>query len=208
MRKGLILMSLVAVSLFLYQAFITPAVAIEKKAIEKKKDYYVSEIKISGDVVRPATLTLEDLRKMRQITLRSVPKMARYKGYLGMYDYIGVPLKDVIETAGLVGGLYKRARFFVVVRAPDGFRATFSWGEIFNRHDGEQIIIALKSRQVRNARNELVDEQGFQDLKPRWGGAFRMVVPNDSQYSDERSVKWVWEIKICDSDIVFSKKTH
>lgn len=173
---------------------------------KEKKDYYVSEIKISGDVVRSTTLTLEDLRKMRQTTLNSVPKLVRYRGYLGIYDYIGVPLRNVIERAGLAGSKYKQAKHFFVLRAPDGFLTVLSWGEVFNRHDGEQIIIALKSRQVRNAKNELIDDLKFHDLKPRWGGAFRMVIPNDSMYSDERSLKWVSEIYIGNGEIFFNRE--
>ncbi len=173
---------------------------------KEKKDYYVSEIKISGDVVQSTTLTLEDLKKMRQTTLRSVPQMVRLRGYLGIYDYIGVPLKNVIERAGLAGSKYKRAKYFFVLKAPDGFISTFSWGELFNRHDGEQTIIALKSRQVRNAKNEIVNNIEFHDLEPSWGGAFRMVVPNDTIYSDERSVKWVSEIYIENGEIFFNRE--
>ncbi len=196
MNKKWILIGLAAISLL----FGTLSIA------EEKNDYYVSEIKISGDVVRSTTLTIENLRKMRQTTLRSVRKMVRSRGYLGIYDYIGVPLKNVIERAGFAGSKYEQSKHFFVLKAPDGYISAFSWGELFNRYDGEQTIIALKSRKIRNAKNEIVNDREFHDLKPLWGGAFRMVVPNDSIYSDERSLKWVSEIYIGNGEIFFNRE--
>lgn len=162
-------------------------------------------IHVGGCVARPQALTRELLGGFPQLTLHTVSKIASYRGFLGIFDYQGVPLQVIIEQAGLVYDLHRQQRLFVVVHGADGFYATFSWGELFNRQGGAQVIVALRSRLVRDEHNLLVQEDEFRTLRPSWGGAFRLVVPGDDKYPDMRSIKWIRQILVCDGAMAFNQ---
>lgn len=56
----------------------------------------------------------------------------------------GVLLRDVLLRAGFGTGNDRGARTGVVVAvATDGYRAVFSWGELFNAESGEQVLVVL-----------------------------------------------------------------
>lgn len=57
-------------------------------------------------------------------------------------SYGGVLLRDLLQRAGIGGPDDRGARFatFETV-ATDGYRAYFSWGELFNTALGEQVIV-------------------------------------------------------------------
>jgi hypothetical protein len=56
--------------------------------------------------------------------------------------YGGVLLRDVLKKAGVDEGRDRRTRLGVVEAiATDGYRASFSWGELFNSPAGEQILV-------------------------------------------------------------------
>lgn len=56
--------------------------------------------------------------------------------------YSGVLLRDLLLKAGFGGPAERGARNGLVETvATDGYRATFSWGEIFNSGLGEQLIV-------------------------------------------------------------------
>ena len=57
--------------------------------------------------------------------------------------YSGVLLRDVLLHAGFGKPEDRGARFSVAVEtvATDGYRAYFSWGELFNSAAGEQVLV-------------------------------------------------------------------
>ena len=56
--------------------------------------------------------------------------------------YGGVLLRDVLLKAGFGGPNDRGARTGVVETvATDGYRAVFSWGELFNAGSGEQVLV-------------------------------------------------------------------
>ncbi|QGZ65220.1 molybdopterin-dependent oxidoreductase [Paraburkholderia acidisoli] len=104
-------------------------------------------LRLAGSLLRPATLTLDALR--------------RYPGTLGApFDlrcyttgrfirtvppYRGVRLTALLEEAGLrcdEPGDFKRMVFFAV--GHDGYFVTFSWHELFNTPVGEQVLVAYE----------------------------------------------------------------
>ena len=165
-----------------------------------------SAIHVGGCVARPHEITRELLEGFPQLTLHTVAKIASYRGFLGIFDYQGVPLQAILEQAGFVHDLHRQQRLFIVTHGADGFYATFSWGELFNRQGGAQVIVALRSRRVRDEHNRVVQETEFRELQPSWGGAFRLVVPGDDKYPDMRSIKWVQQILVCDGAVAFDRR--
>jgi len=60
------------------------------------------------------------------------------RGYHGLKRFGGVPLKDVLTAAKAPEG----TDVIILVGAPDGYRASFSYGELFLRPEGERILVA------------------------------------------------------------------
>lgn len=57
-------------------------------------------------------------------------------------SYGGVLLRDALQRAGFDGPTDRAARGAIVVAvADDGYRAFFSWGELFNSPLGEQVLV-------------------------------------------------------------------
>jgi hypothetical protein len=56
--------------------------------------------------------------------------------------YEGALLRDVLAAAGWDAGTERGLRTSIVEAvASDGYRAIFSWGEVFNHPGGEQILV-------------------------------------------------------------------
>jgi len=159
---------------FLATAIITPAYPGEK--------YYSKKIRVTGDNAKTVTLTIKDLEAMGQVFLRNV------KTYTGVYDYVGIPLRDVIRKAGFPRRFHHWGRFVFNIRGLDGNFAVFSCGEIFNRRDGAKTVIVFRRRSAGS-------QDPFQYLKPRLGGMFCLLSPDD-QIVDRRTIKWVSDIII------------
>jgi hypothetical protein len=96
------------------------------------------------------------------------------RGYHGLYKFDGVPLKDILIKAGSAEGI----NLAVLVSAPDGYRALFSYGELFLRPDGDRILVADMKNKIR------LDEDG----------KFIVIPPDD--LAADRDVKAVEKIEV------------
>lgn len=92
-------------------------------------------ITVTGPVATPKTLESLDSFSRRTIVLKLV---GQHRGYLGVREYSGSPLKEILEQAGV-----KRdpASAFLIT-AKDGYRCLVSYGELFLSSYGERIIVA------------------------------------------------------------------
>lgn len=80
----------------------------------------------------------------------------------------GVLLKDALGAAGLFGANDRGGRWLLVEAvATDGYRAFFSWGELFNHPAGEQVIVitAADGRPLDTAAGPLA-LRALADLRP------------------------------------------
>lgn len=134
-----------------------------------------SEFQVTGLVAKELKLS----------SLKDYPSMAMWKkvvglhmGYHGLHLYKGVSLAKVLETAGVGDELTKA----VMISAPDGYRALFSFGELFQSFKGRRIMLA-----------ESVDGK---PLKGQRGGKYRIIVPEE--LVDDRDVLAVDRIEIID----------
>jgi hypothetical protein len=96
------------------------------------------------------------------------------RGYHGLKTFGGVPLKDILSKAGVPQGV----DVVILASAPDGYRALFSYGELFLRPEGERILIADTLSAVR------LDENG----------RFILIPPDD--LAADRDVKAVEKIEV------------
>lgn len=107
----------------------------------------VGTLRLSGSLLRPATLTLDALRQYPS-TLGAPFDLRCYttgRFIRAVQPYRGVRLTALLEEAGLrcdEHGDFKRMVFLAV--GQDGYVVTFSWHELFNTPVGEQVLVAYE----------------------------------------------------------------
>lgn len=84
-----------------------------------------AQVRISGDVAAPVTLTAADLSRMPRVTLA-----ATSHGQTGTYE--GVSMRDILTRAGVPAGEAVRGPHVattVIVKGADGYQAAFALAE-------------------------------------------------------------------------------
>lgn len=148
---------------------------------EKDDLKYVSkEIKVTGDVLTPLTLTVDSLKKMKVVELKDF-KIVCQKGLTkdSVESTKGVLLTDILEKAKIAQQEHKDRNFYIVARASDDYKATFSWAELFNNPTGEKVFVLFE----RNGK--LLKEKGEMIL----------VSMTDAK-TGPRHVKWLKSIEV------------
>ena len=139
------------------------------------------QLKISGAVSTPLTLTLPDLKGMPRTTLHvSNPHENKTE------SYEGVLLEELLRRAGVPQGDQlrgKRMATYVIAEAQDGYQVVFSLAELDSGITNSEVLVA-----------DTVDGAPI-DAKR---GPFRLVVPHD-----KRPARWVRMLK---SITVFAPK--
>lgn len=110
-----------------------------KMPADRSAELYASSFKVTGDVKNE--LTIKDLTGFPRKELAAF-HMGEGKGYQGVDEYSGVLFNDIINKAGIEPDLTK----IFHISAPDGYRTTFSYGEIFlGRVEDNTIIADMKN---------------------------------------------------------------
>jgi DMSO/TMAO reductase YedYZ molybdopterin-dependent catalytic subunit len=137
------------------------------------------EIEIKGEVEFPLHLTVDSLRKMNVATVSNF-KIIGKNGDVKKDDKIskGVLLKDILEKAKIKQNDHKDRNFYIVARASDDYKATFSWAEIFNNPTGENTYVVF-------------EENG----KPVKNGEMIVICKNDIK-TGPRHVYWLKSIEV------------
>lgn len=137
------------------------------------------EIEVKGDVEFPLQLTVDSLKKMKVVTIDDF-KVVCQSGEVKKDDKVckGVLLKDILEKAKIKQNGHKDRNFYIVTRASDDYKATFSWAEIFNNPTGENTFI-------------LFEENG----KPVKNGEMIAICKNDIK-TGPRHVYWLKSIEV------------
>jgi Oxidoreductase molybdopterin binding domain len=95
----------------------------------------------------------------------------------------GVPLRELLDRAGLKPERHEIRKAVILLTAKDGYQASFSWGELYNSGLGDGVIVVL-----REGDDELLDTDGLpalrslQDLRSgprhvRWLQRIEVIVP-------------------------------
>lgn len=137
------------------------------------------EIEVKGDVEFPLRLSVDSLKKMKVVTIDNF-KVVCQSGEVKKDDKIckGVLLKDILEKAKIKQDGHKDRNFYIVARASDDYKATFSWAEIFNNPTGENTYV-------------LFEENG----KPVKSGEMILICKNDIK-TGPRHVYWLKSIEV------------
>lgn len=103
------------------------------------------EVTLSGAVERPIVLTVDDLRKFPAGQIVTLVRPAR-ADHLGEKEQklTGVRLRDVLDRARpQVAGRGELKTMVIIAGASDGYKAAFSWSEIFNTAAGYGVLVAF-----------------------------------------------------------------
>ena len=132
-----------------------------------------AELRISGGVATPLTLTTDDLKKMPRVTLSVVNPHTQKKE-----TYEGVRVEDLLRKAGVPLGEQMRGpamASYVLAEAEDGYRVVFSVAELDSGIVDSEIIVA--------------DTMDGAPLGEKVG-PFRIVAPHE-----KRPARWIRMLK-------------
>ena len=150
---------------------------------EDKNGNMSTVLTVTGAVKNSLSLTLKDLQAMNQSKkindIAIVCQSGVNKGQ--MESLTGVSLKTILLNAELDVSQPKDFRKLVIIaKATDPYWVTYSWGEIFNRQDGDDVIVYY-------ARDgKLLNEKE---------GQFALMPTRDSR-TGARQVKWLTHIEV------------
>ena len=126
-------------------------------------------LSVGGNVPKPFTLSLDDLRKVPHKTIQVMDTHANKQE-----TFEGVLLADLLKQAGAPQGEQIRGALmttYVIAEGSDGYRALFSLAEIDSAFEDSDVIVADRMDGAPIAGDE---------------GPLRLVVPND-----KRPARWV-----------------
>lgn len=95
----------------------------------------------------PLTLTVDSLKAMNVVTIDSFKVVCQSEGVMKPNESCkGVLLKDILEKAKIKQSNHKDRNFYIVARATDDYKATFSWAEIFNNPTGLNTYVIFEEK--------------------------------------------------------------
>lgn len=131
-----------------------------------------ASISIQGEVTTPLTLSLGDLEKFENQTLKIKDRDGKE------HTFEGPALAELLEKAGVtLGGSLrgKNLTKFVLVQAVDGYEVVYSLAEVDPEFSKETIILAIRK-----------DGAAI----PAGEGPFRMIAPGD-----KKPARWIREVR-------------
>lgn len=167
---------------------------------------------VGGSVGHPLNISQEELGKFGCIEAR-VTELTRDKHFNGVFNYRGVPLKTLLEVAGVQkeeGGFNKAIDLAVVIKDKNGKAAVVSWGEVFYKNPG-QVFIAISATPIRPHHAKGCGEchpaaiyQAALDKLDRKIGFPKLVVTND--FYTDRCLEDVVSIEVVDLKTPYERK--
>lgn len=142
--------------------------------------YLSKEITVIGDVEHQLTLTVDSLKKMDVVDIHNLDVVCESGASKKENKTArGVLLRDVLDKAKIEKKNHKDRNFYIVARASDNYKATFSWAEIFNNPTGDNVFI-------------LIEENG-EPIKSQ--GDMILICQNDIK-TGPRHVYWLKSIEV------------
>ena len=138
-------------------------------------------LQVSGEVQQTISLSRDDIMalKRRDYTeTRTVTQDGKDAQIVVRYQ--GVPLKDLLDRAGLKPDRRLIRKAIVLLTAKDGYQASFSWGELYNSSIGDGVILVL-----RQGNEELLESDGLLSLRSL-----------QDERSGPRHVRWLEHIEV------------
>ncbi len=153
---------------------------IELVSSEDSSKFISNKIEVIGEIETPLSLTVDSLKKMNVATIENFNVVCQSGANMKVNKTCkGILLKDILEKAKIKQSNHKDRNFYIVARATDNYKATFSWAEIFNNPTGENVFV-------------LFEENGM-PIKVK--GEMILICKNDIK-TGPRHVFWLKSIEI------------
>ncbi|WP_448871054.1 molybdopterin-dependent oxidoreductase [Desulfobulbus propionicus] len=114
--------------------------------VEQTSQRPAEPLLVTGRVAKPISFPLEVLRTMDCLDTGALPMICgsgEPKDKIG--NCRGVLLADLINDVEVVINAHNDTKkMYVVASSDDGYKAVFSWQEIFNSPNGEGILVILE----------------------------------------------------------------
>jgi len=125
-------------------------------------------LQVGGLVQRRLALTAADLKALPQkdyTEKRSVIVDGRELTQTVLMR--GIPLRALLDQAGLASDRHAVRRAYVLLTAQDGYQTVFSWGELYNTRLGDDVLVLLRhGDDDLLARDGLPALRSLQDIRP------------------------------------------
>ncbi len=103
------------------------------------------QLAVTGEVETPLMLTVDSLKKMNVATITDFTVVCQSGANMKQDSTAkGVLLRDILEKARIKQSGHKDRNFYIVARATDGYKATFSWAELFNNPTGDNVYVLIE----------------------------------------------------------------
>ena len=122
------------------------AAASVHAAEETDASQVTTTLAVRGNVAKPMNLAVADLAKLPVLRVDDT-RVVRAGGGAGetARHFAGVLLRDLLNAAQLTeGGRHDLRRTIIVATASDGYKAVFSWAELFNTTIGDGVLIVYE----------------------------------------------------------------
>ncbi len=140
-----------------------------------------TQIKLTGLVSRPLTVTIDSLRQLPQKAggpINIVGSTGQVRRVIKSFK--GVLLRDLLDRAGVaLSNPKEKGKYYVVARATDGYTAVFAYNELINNPTGQQTFV-------------LFEENG----KPITDDGAFVLITSDDTVTGARHVKWLNQIEV------------
>lgn len=112
---------------------------------EDSLKFLSKQLAVTGEVETPLVLTVDSLKKMNVATITDFTVVCQSGANMKQDSTArGVLLRDILEKAKIKQSGHKDRNFYIVARATDGYKATFSWAEIFNNPTGDNVYVLIE----------------------------------------------------------------
>jgi mono/diheme cytochrome c family protein len=116
---------------------------------------------------------VDDLRKLKRVTLSGVEHVGVKKGPLGKYTWTGASLKDVLLAVDPGIGASARSASTIEVVSSDGWLASMTWHELFGQVSrGQGLYLAKGCNECHGLRAEGTSPAGKRPAPKLIGQAF------------------------------------
>ncbi len=138
----------------------------------------ITIVDVDGSTVK---LSMDDMSRMLRAEEKECICVGENVGFIGIFDYEGVRLKNILQKAKAALALsdYKQENLYVVFRGTDGYQVIESWPGLRMTAGGDRAMVAVK----KDGKPLPPDE-----------GQFRLFFPADKYVG--RSVKCLETIEI------------
>jgi len=156
--------------------------SVSGAAAQEKPRLLTTHVDVSGEVQHNLSLNVEDLRALAARKGGPIVATKVASELPQAYrDYTGMRLTDVLEEAGILREeRHALRRTYVVATASDGYKAIFSWGELYNSPVGRGVLVVYE-------RGGVALDEGE--------GLIALVSLSDERVGP-RHVKWLGRIEV------------